>query len=178
MWWQASDGSSVFLAYQRDGYGNAANLPVNDFARSLDDVVLLRNSLAPHSASDHLLIMNGTDHTEPVAETSELIRYLNQNLDGDEVIHSTLPEFIQATRISLQLSGRKLPTICGELRSPKRSPLLPNVLSSRIWIKQRNSSCQQLLEKWAEPFSTLAEQAVRQAPNGSQNPDVCLDPAA
>jgi alpha-mannosidase len=169
LWWQSPDGSSVFLAYQRDGYGNAANLLVNDPERAFTDLKLLRDSLAAHSASGHLLIMHGTDHTEPVAETAGIIQYFNQHLDGDQVIHSTLPAFIQAARKSLQLSGQKIPTICGELRSSKRSPLLPNVLSARTWIKQRNAVCQQLLEKWAEPFSTMAERVVQQVPGGSQN---------
>ena len=51
----------------------------------------------------------------------------------------------------------------GELRSPKRHPLLPNVLSTRMWIKQRNRRCETLPEKWAEPFSTFAE-LVRRGP--------------
>ncbi|MDD5368065.1 MAG: glycoside hydrolase family 38 C-terminal domain-containing protein [Anaerolineaceae bacterium] len=169
LWWQSPDGSNVFLAYQREGYGNAANLPVKDTARALAEVTTLRDTLAAYSASAHLLIMHGTDHMEPVEETADLIQYLNHHLDGDQVVHSTLPKYIQAARQSVNVSGLKLPTVYGELRSSKRSPLLPNVLSTRIWIKQRNASCQQLLEKWAEPFSTFAEQVVHQVPNGSQN---------
>ncbi|MCX6034489.1 MAG: hypothetical protein NTV38_05875, partial [Chloroflexi bacterium] len=33
----------------------------------------------------------------------------------------------------------------------------PGVLSTRMWIKQRNHACETLLEKWVEPFSTFAE---------------------
>ncbi len=42
------------------------------------------------------------------------------------------------------------------MRDPSRAHLLPGVLSTRMWIKQRNHTCQTLLERWAEPFAALA----------------------
>ncbi len=59
-------------------------------------------------------------------------------------------------RAKIEDAQLSIPTVSGELRDYKRSPLLPNVLSTRMWIKQRNYACQSALEKWAEPFSAWA----------------------
>ena len=153
-WWQSPDGTRVLTAYLRESYSNAALLPASEAERFTAEVRKLRDSLAPHSASDHLLLMYGTDHMEPPAETSSAIAATRGKLDGDSLVHSTLPEYIKAMRSSM--SGEQLPIVQGELRQCKHSHLLPGVLSARMWIKQRNHACETLLEKWAEPFSTFA----------------------
>ena len=57
-------------------------------------VARLRNSLLPHAAADHLLLMWGTDHMEPGPATSAAIAYAQGELDGDTLLHSTLAEYI------------------------------------------------------------------------------------
>ena len=114
-------------------------------------------SLKAHSASSALLIMYGTDHMEPSPQTSSAIAFADSALEGDKVIHSTLPDYIADARASI--NSELLPVVKGELRSCLRAPLLPNVLSARIWIKQDNHTCQTLLEKWTEPFSVFAERS-------------------
>ncbi len=154
-WWQAPDGSRVFMAYLRDGYGNAAGLPVDDPQHFTSEVRRLRDSLLPHSSSDrHFLFMHGTDHMEPPVPTSSAIAATHGKLDGDELIHSTLGKFVLA--VQAELKKKPLPSVYGELRECKRSHLLPGVLSARMWIKQRNNHCETTLEKWVEPFSTFA----------------------
>ena len=154
-WWEALDGSRVFMAYLRDGYGNAAGLPTSEPEHFTAEVKRLRDSLLPHSSSNrHVLLMHGTDHMEPPPDTSKAIAFTQGKLDGDELVHSTLPDYLTAIQASLK--REYLPTVRGELRDPKRFPLLPGVLSTRMWIKQRNHACETLLEKWAEPFSTFA----------------------
>jgi alpha-mannosidase len=157
VWWQAPDGSRVFLAYLRDGYGHGASLPAAFPEEFTAEVRRLRDSLAPHSASDHLLILQGNDHLEPQPEVPAAIAYAQDHLDGDLLLHSTLPAYLAAVRP--QAARQDLPTVEGELRSPRRFHLLPGVLSTRIWIKQRNHACETLLEKWAEPFSAWAVQS-------------------
>lgn len=158
-WWQAPDGSRVFMAYLRDGYGNAAGLPTSEPEHFTAEVRRLRDSLLPHSSSKrHILLMHGTDHMEPPPDTSRAIAAARGQLDGDELVHSTLPDYL--TSIQAALKREYLPTVHGELRDCKRSHLLPGVLSTRMWIKQRNRACETLLEKWAEPFSTFASLQV------------------
>jgi mannosylglycerate hydrolase len=158
-WWQAPDGSRVFMAYLRDGYSNAAELPGAKPQHFTSEVRRLRDALAPYSASEHILLMWGTDHKEADPGASRMIAAALGQLDGDRLVQSSLPAYIEAARAALQDHQTGIPVVTGELRSSKRHALLPNVLSTRMWIKQRNQACENLLEKWAEPFSTWASLA-------------------
>jgi alpha-mannosidase len=160
LWWEAPDGCKVLLAYLRDSYSNGANLPVHNpelFAQQID---IAGASLAAHSAVKDHLIMLGTDHMEPSPHTSAAITCANQRLPDTRVIHSTLPDFIASIQAQIEKLEKTIPTIRGELRACDRSPLLPGVLSTRMWIKQRNHHSQTLLEKWVEPFSVFAENSI------------------
>ncbi len=154
-WWRAPDGSQVLMAYLRDSYGNAAGLPSHD-PRFATELLRLRDTLAPYAAADSLLLMYGTDHMEPPTDTSAAIAAASPLLEGSRLIHSTLPRYLEAVENEIQEKDLRLPVITGELRACQRSPLLPGVLSTRIWLKQRNQACQSLLELWAEPFSAWA----------------------
>jgi alpha-mannosidase len=151
--WAAPDGSQVLVIYLRESYGNAAHLPLDGEA-FVKTIERLRDALAPYAATSNLLLMNGTDHMEPMPKLPALIRYANERLDNAQLIHSSLPQYIEAVKQSLDF---ELQTIHGELRSSKRHPILSGVLSARMWIKQRNAACQMLLERWAEPFSAFAQ---------------------
>ncbi len=151
--WEAPDGSRVFTANLREGYMNAAWLPADEpeaFARGAGEA---RDALKDHAASGHLLLMQGFDHMEAVPGTSAAVRYARGRLGGDTLVHSTLPAFLAAARASLKGKNITPPSVRGELRSSRRSNLLPGAHSSRMWIKQRNFHCETLLEKWAEPLS-------------------------
>ncbi len=168
-WWQAPDGSRVLMAYLRDSYSNGAGLPTHDLQRFASQLDAACESLIPHTFTNyaasalnnaggpHVLIMLGTDHMEPPRATSAAIAYANSSLEDARVIHSTLPDYVEAVENRLSAAPAPLPTVTGELRACRRMPLLPGVLSTRIWIKQRNHACENLLEKWAEPFSAFQE---------------------
>jgi mannosylglycerate hydrolase len=157
LWWQSPDGSQVLLAYLRDSYSNGANLPVHDPELFTEQIAIAGSSLAAHSAVEDHLVMLGTDHMEPSPRSSASIACANANLPDTRVIHSTLPGFIESIKARIERSEQAIPAVCGELRACDRSHLLPGVLSTRMWIKQRNHHSQTLLEKWAEPFSVFAE---------------------
>ncbi len=152
-WWQSPDGSRVLMAYLRDSYSNGAGLAIDQPEIFTQQLASAQASLVAHSAVNDHLIMLGTDHMEPPADTVAAIQYANRHLPGTRVLHSTLPKYIQA--IEKRLRHLDLPVIHGELRACSRSQLLPGVLSSRMWIKQRNQASEGLLECWAEPFSTF-----------------------
>ena len=96
LWWESPDGSKVLLAYLRDSYSNGANLPVHDPMQFTQLIAIARDSLAAHSAVNDFLIMLGTDHMEPSPHTSAAIAYANANLPNTQVIHSTLPDYVQS----------------------------------------------------------------------------------
>jgi mannosylglycerate hydrolase len=161
--WQAPDGSTVLLFHLRDSYDNAARLPVHDAQALASEITRLYHSLSPYSVTDYVLLMNGVDHMEPVPELPRALAAARELLPDIELVHGTLPMYIDAVKKSLQFDptswkcgSDKLPVVQGELRSSKRHHLLSGVLSARMWIKQRNHHIQNLLEKWAEPFATFA----------------------
>jgi alpha-mannosidase len=161
--WQSPDGSTVLLCYLRDGYDNAARLPVQSAEAFVTEVRRLYDSLAPYATTDYVLLMNGVDHMEPVPELPQAIVSATAVAPELRLVHGTLPMYLDAVKESLALDLDNLPVgpkqlqvVRGELRSPKRHHLLPGVLSARMWIKQRNTHIQTVLERWAEPFSALA----------------------
>jgi len=156
-WWQSPDGSRVLMAYLRDGYGNGAELPADDLPRFAECLAEKGEQLAATSATSNLLVMYGIDHMEPPRNTSVAIAYADEMLRGTRVVHSTLPQYVAAVQEDLCKRPVELPTLIGELRACKRTPLLPGVLSTRMWIKQRNHASENLLTKWAEPFTTWQE---------------------
>ncbi|MFQ5945033.1 MAG: alpha-mannosidase [Anaerolineae bacterium] len=150
--WEAPDGSRVLLLYLRDGYDNAAWMRY-DPNGLLEDLAAARDSLAPHSASSHLLLLHGTDHMAPKQGLSRALSRAESRLE-DRIVHSNLPDYVAAVRAELDTGS--LPVIRGALRNPKRHHLLPGVLSTRMPIKQRNQRCQTLLERRAEPMVAWA----------------------
>ena len=180
-WWQAPDGSRVLMAYMRDSYSNGASLPngenfPNENLPHFAEAIAERSeSLAGHSAGSDLLIMLGTDHMQPPRNTSKNIAYANKNIQNTRVLHSTLPKYLSTIQETIDVNA--IPVVEGELRNCKRMHLLPGVLSTRIWIKQRNSASENLLTRWAEPFSTFAEIVQSETPPGRTNSARLKQPA-
>ena len=156
--WQSPDGSSVLLAHLYDGYGNIAEWPASDPDQSLMDLDNEADKLEPLNPTSHFLLMRGTDHLEPRPELPEHIRYYNQHETAERrALHSTLPAYLAAVSQELEDKSILLPNLSGELRDPQKAHMLPGVLSTRMWIKQRNHDSETKLERWVEPFSTWAE---------------------
>jgi alpha-mannosidase len=156
LWWRAPDGSKVLTSYLRDGYDNAAALPFlkqEEFDAAIDQIV---GSLRPHSCCNSLLLMHGTDHQQPDERLVERVRDFGNPSKGYELKISSLPTYFAELHEKLKERNDDLFMVDGELRECKRHELLPGVLSSRVWIKQRNQECENLLERWAEPFSAIA----------------------
>lgn len=156
--WQAPDGSQVLLGHLYFGYGNIAHWPVEDKARSMQLLEEAANRLEPHSNTSQYLMMQGTDHLEPHPATSENIAFYNENNpDGNIAVHSTLPAYLAALSQEIKDKNILLPVHTGELRDPQKAHILPGVLSTRMWIKQRNWEAQTRMERWVEPFCAWAE---------------------
>ena len=153
--WRAPDGDEVLAVYLRESYANAERLP-SDGAELLDRLDTIREGLEPFATDHHLLLMNGGDHATPQPDLPDILAAVNQRLGGATIVLSTLPDYLKSARRDLR--ERDLEVVEGELRSPARAPVLTGVLSSRLWIKQRNAATQTLLERWAEPFTVFAGQ--------------------
>ncbi|GAI56674.1 unnamed protein product, partial [marine sediment metagenome] len=110
--WQAPDGSEVLTLYMPYGYGTGVNLPseVNDCVRRIEGLV---NKLSLMSTTNYLLLMNGTDHVGPQPNLSEIIKKVNEKLEGVVLMHSTLPVLMDKLKQGIS----RLPKFRGELRS-------------------------------------------------------------
>lgn len=153
--WRAPDGSEVLTVHLPMGYGIASYL-WPDRERLLTQLQSLRQMLEPWASTRYLLLPNGTDHTEPQPQLPAIIAAANEALDDAELVHGTLPMYIEAVRKEMGDRSDSWLRWQGEFRSSERAHVLPGVRSSRMWIKQENQACEDLLLRWAEPFSAWA----------------------
>jgi mannosylglycerate hydrolase len=153
--WSALDGTTVDVIYLPHGYNNAARLPGDDGAAH-DRLLEIQADLAPWATTDMVVLMHGDDHLEPQSDLPQIIERANRRLKNGEIRQATLEDAARALRDRASELDSTWPRHTGEFRSPEYAHLLAGVLSARLWIKQRNFACEQLLERWAEPFTVFA----------------------
>jgi len=155
--WEGPDGSKILTHRlpihppDNEGYFNAARLPLES-DKAYQRIKYLKEDLSAYATSNNLLLMNGVDHMLPQETIPQTIKEVNRRLKGGEIIHSNLFRFIQ----SIKRSKPHLVTIKGEFYSSRYTRIHPGVLSTRIHLKQAHLKSENLLQRWAEPFSALA----------------------
>lgn len=186
-YWEAPDGSRVLVIHLADptGYSNARLLPLQP-SEFVTRVELLTSNILPKATTSTLLFMNGSDHLEPQEGLPAVINAANSllaHLDPKrqdmlnrfhqanghhkqyDAIHmqiGTLPQYIEQVR----RESPELETLSGEMRSSQFYHLLPSVLSTRMWIKQKNNACEHLLQNWVEPLTAWASLQGTPYPEG------------
>jgi len=160
-WWQSPDGSRVLMAYLRDSYSNGASLPADNlpaFCRCS-----YSRSRFPGSPFGRLRLSHHVRHRPHGAAAQHLQKPSLMPISNYRIRTLSirnLPKFVAAVQADIQEQKLALPTVTGELRACKRMHLLPGVLSTRMWIKQRNHASENLLTKWVEPFTVWQELAT------------------
>jgi alpha-mannosidase/mannosylglycerate hydrolase len=158
-------GYSSYASLVRSSFDHATEVGPDDIADKLDGYL---QAMGEQTETDSVLLFDGGDHQEWDRAAYQVLAARLGCGDGEfEIVHTTLDEFAAE---ALAQRERVTTTHRGELREPARWPgaldnqwLIPGVLSSRIWIKQRNAACQALLCHWAEPLATLAAHALGEA---------------
>ncbi len=161
LWWQSPDGSRVLLRHLPTdmGYTNASAL-ADEVPEAASDLLILARYEIRRDASSVLLALNGVDHLPARQDLPAILAAANLASDGQFVFRqASLEDYFAA--LSAALESQELQTVTGELRDANRTPgqdnrLLPHILSSHIYNKQQNERTQNLLERWAEPWSALA----------------------
>ncbi|MGE5672490.1 MAG: alpha-mannosidase, partial [Mycobacterium leprae] len=165
--WEGADGSRVLASHlPAVGYSNLSLLSAEpDRAESqVREAVIERKGRA---TTRHLLLMQGTDHTEPLTNLPALLRDLERRLDGVTFEIGTVAGYLAALAAEVPADLR---VIRGELRDTNRIAegrwnfVLPGVLSARLYLKQANDRVQRLLERWAEPMAAFAWLQGREYP--------------
>ncbi|MFD0616046.1 alpha-mannosidase [Paenibacillus sp. GCM10027629] len=154
LFWKAPDGSEVVGVFMPNWYNNAQRFPVerDDLLNTFEmikDKELLYNKLPHH------LLMNGVDHLEAQENLTEALDKLRQHY-GDQysIEHSTLPHYTKLVREKMLQAPDSYPVIHHELREGNDQSVLASTLSSRLYIKQADARCHDLIEKWLEPISS------------------------
>jgi mannosylglycerate hydrolase len=148
--WTSKDGSSVLVAHLIDGYGNGADLRLEQ-TESLGaelEALAERQAEAIYPGVP-LLVMQGTDHRSVSKALPAALRLAG--LEPESRIAS-LAEYIDAARPLLP----ELQEWKGELIEAGRQPILAGVASARTWIKRADQAASILLEREAEPLEALA----------------------
>jgi len=149
--WEAPDGSNVLAIHLLKGYGNAKKIP-SDPGKALEFISHLKDELLPHSTGNYVLVMNGSDHTLPQENLPDIVEKLNEMQKEMEISIGSLEDYIRIVRSRTP----KYDVYRGELRGARYRPLLPGVLSTRMYLKQMNWQAQVKLENFAEPLAVFA----------------------
>jgi mannosylglycerate hydrolase len=145
MWWDGPDGSRLMVAsLPHDGTG----LPLEreELRTALLDVT---GMLGAESQTGVLLLLHPAGDPHDEMALSEALEGLRHRSGGLRAVPSTLDAY---TRAALE-STEFYPLATGELCLSGQLDTHGGVLSSQMWIRQRNHALQTLLERWAEPFS-------------------------
>ncbi|MEB3224045.1 MAG: glycosyl hydrolase-related protein [Candidatus Sericytochromatia bacterium] len=146
-WWEAPDGTRVRAAWLPQGYYQT--MLVEDLT---DDQRLERMAsyASAFGEAPEAWLLSGADHMAPLPDTAAIVARLAARADAQWAPRITsLP--------ALFAGSPPTETLHGELREPVGNAyILPGVLSTRTYLKQRNAHVQTLLERYAEPLSALA----------------------
>lgn len=159
--WQGADGSEVITSKldKNRAYSNfyfAVRWPFDEREYDDDEMVERMKKLLSYyedmQVSDVLLMMDGVDHIDAEPRLPQMLKLLEEKIDGIKFIHSTFEEYIKA-----QIETKpELKTLKGPLynlgKDGINNMLLKNVLSSMVNLKQENDLCEIMLTRLAEPL--------------------------
>jgi alpha-mannosidase/mannosylglycerate hydrolase len=148
-YWEAPDGTRVFTIFLPEGYYQ----PILNEEDYKEKIQAFLDKVVPYASTSKVLLTNGGDHLMPKAGSmSEKIDELNSQLDP-VFIESNYEEYLQAVRGEV---NEELNTHTGEMRENEHCYILPNVLSTRTYLKQQNQWMEDELTGYAEPLLALA----------------------
>jgi mannosylglycerate hydrolase len=147
-WWESPDGSRVLAIYLLNTYRNAMALSeIKEIAR--DRVISQARKLRPFASTPNVLLMNGYEQDPGPDDVLPIIEEVNKEV---RCVQSLPSEYLEAVK----KFNPELPTLKGYLYSGRYMPILTGVFSSRMYLNQSNNECQREIERWAEPFATMA----------------------
>lgn len=140
--WVAPDGSAVDALYLTQGYyQHPLNLP--DWQGALTRYL---EAIAPRSLSGRLLLTQGGDHLAPHSQLAERIAAFNASQDRYELVQESLQAHLDA------IGSVNRPALHGELRDNVQSFVLPDVLSTRRYLKDAHQRLEDRLLGETEPL--------------------------
>ena len=150
-YWINPSGLKTLVTNLYESYSDGVFLPstFGDFEKEILSIV---NRRKDKQISNAILIMNGTDHTFPQLELSELIN--KTTISGLSIKITTFQEYSNQIKKELNHTKR-LQEITGELRDSTNAPVLTGVYSTRLYLKQLNAQIQRLYEDYLYPLQCV-----------------------
>lgn len=150
--WRAPDGSEVLAIFLVNSYRNGMALSLTR-PIATQRILSEAGALRPFATTANVLLMNGYEQVPWPDDVLPLIDEVNRAAGGKfTCVQSTPPEYLAAVR----QARPELPLAQGYFYSGRYMPILKGVFSSRSHLKLLNNECQRELERWAEPFATVA----------------------
>lgn len=149
--WCGVDDSKLFTIFLSEGYYQPV-LNEKDYINATKNYA---DRMEKYTSIGHMLLTAGGDHLMPI----------NDNLKGRiEAIEKAYPDLkLQVTNyqdyiklVKEETKDKSLNTITGELRSNAKAYILPNVLSTRSYLKQLNQELEDEMIGYIEPLMALA----------------------
>lgn len=148
--WVAPDGSTVGTLFLTQGYyQHPFNLA--DWQAALSRYLGL---IAPKALSAHLLLTQGGDHLLPHAELAERMAEFNAGQQAYALVQEGLQAHAQ--RVLAATAGRR-PSVQGELRDNAQAFVLPDVLSTRRYLKLAHQLAEDRLLGEIEPLFAMLD---------------------
>ncbi|MEB3298588.1 MAG: hypothetical protein VKO21_03790 [Candidatus Sericytochromatia bacterium] len=145
-WWEDLSGGGLASLFLPTGY---CNIHLWSDASAVERQEAHDKFLAAQSRKDRpLLLLSGCDHLAPSAALPERVAAVGARLGR---IEEALPPPDKGT----------LPVVHGELRHQGRAYLLPDVASTRTYLKQANAALEDQWERTVEPLMVLAARGGR-----------------
>jgi len=147
--WVGADGSRMFTVHLKEGYYQ----PIVDQENYETAFTRFLEKFDKTPSNECLLLPNGGDHLMPAkAILSARIEELSKK-HGLKIKTGSYEQYVQNAKKTIK---KPLEEIFGELRDNTKAYILPNVLSTRVPIKQQNQRFEERLTKELEPLIALA----------------------
>ncbi|WNR46133.1 glycoside hydrolase family 38 N-terminal domain-containing protein [Paenibacillus roseipurpureus] len=152
--WQSPDGSKIDTFFLPEGYYQ----PIVDRPTYEQDMKTYVDKVVPYATTEHVLLTNGGDHLMPqYGSLTERIAKLNERFEGKvEFVESDYSDYVAKVREAAAKSGVKWETHSGEMRDNAHIYVLPNVLSTRSYLKEQNQRVEDELLGFTEPLWAVA----------------------
>jgi len=157
--WEGADDSKLFSIYLVEGYYQ----PLINQDDRVEATKQYLEKIRHFAQTEDMLLTAGGDHLMPVEKSlNEAIHEINQSLTDVELRVTSYE--IYANTLKEKLKSKELTHIKGELRHNERAYILPNVLSTRSYLKQLNQTLEDQVIGYIEPMMALAYFQQKKAP--------------
>ena len=153
-YWKGKDGTTVKSVCMVRWYNNAQRFS-KDLNKAKALIKINEEGLDVVSKVPFRLMMNGVDHLEPQDDLLPILSKLNADMENAEIYQGKMDQYLHQTFDYIEKNGIDVETVEGELRNGTDDNILEGTLSSRVYLKQSNDLCENMLLHRLEPLYTM-----------------------